>query len=406
MLAPNIPYSTSRRSCISEILTPAPTSSVPTTPVPTNSTLEFVGDVRLEFGDDVTILGCSDSWIYLESARAPTIQADELLLIMNVQEGVSYSDTLVDSCECFPLLRKIVEVEESQEHDGISCSGSNCWVLASELLTPLDTVSSADVDDLGFTDYQDVAWESFLPNECDLSGTSGRKLLGECRDSWEPDIGEPCPYNSCPSDNCYYCSNDPSGSCDNGCGPASFPPKLTKFVAEYSPFGNGCCNHDHCWVATGEKVLCDLAFLRDNLAGCNLHLRWLRVIFPKVYAACNIVGTAFYFAVAVGGTSAFNYAVGNQTEHEANCHGCIEPDVWSETCGSCIDPSVFTCCGVGSIVGVGETCQPVSDRYKYTFAYEDPASLYEPVHRFDIPGSWPGVVSMNRRKSFVPSVPS
>lgn len=287
--------------------------------------MEFVSDVRLEFGDDVTILGCSESWIFVESPSSPTIQADELLLIMNVQEGVSYSDALVDSCECFPLLRKIVGVEASQEYEGISCSGSNCWVLTSELLTPLGTISSMDVDDLVLTDFQDVPWESFIGDICAPSETNGRKLLGECKGSWEPGSDGSCPYNSCPADNCYYCSNDGSGGCDNGCGPASFPGAVTEFIADVTPFGNGCCNHDHCWVATGQKDLCDKAFLRDNLEGCQNTLGIFALISPGAYASCNIVGIAFYLIVANFGDTPFSEAVSDQEAWEEVCH-CPDPE--------------------------------------------------------------------------------
>lgn len=322
--------------------------------------MEFVSDVRLEFGDNATILGCSDSWIFVESPSSPNIQADELLLVMNVQEEVSFSDTLVDSCDCFPLLRKIVGVEASQEHDGISCPGSNCWVLKSELLTPTDTVSGANVVDLGLAEYQDVPWESFIGDVCAPSETSGRKLLGECRDEWEP--AGSCPYSSCPVGNCYYCSN-PDG-CDNGCGPASFPGEFTEFVADITPFGNGCCNHDHCWVATGDKVGCDLAFLQDNLSGCFSSFGIFALVRPRIYAACNVVATAFYLLVALGGNSAFDEAVACQQEHEQTCNDadqepvcwCMEPEEWEEICDSCIDPAVSICCEDGSIVGIGATC--------------------------------------------------
>ncbi|CAM9614969.1 unnamed protein product [Ectocarpus sp. 6 AP-2014] len=81
----------------------------------------------------------------------------------------------------FPLMRKIVGIEASQEHSGISCSGSSCWILTSELLTPLDTVSGTDVDDLGLTELQDVPWESLAGSICVPSEISGRKLLGNVR---------------------------------------------------------------------------------------------------------------------------------------------------------------------------------------------------------------------------------
>lgn len=289
----------------------------------TNSSLEFVSDVRIGLGDNVTILGCSDSTIYVASPSKPTILPDELLLLMGGQEGVSYSDALIDSCECFPLMRKIVGIEASQEHIGISCARSSCWVLTSELLTPLDTVSGTDVVDLGLTDLQDVPWESLVGDICVPSVTNGRKLLGECRQKWE---GPPCPFNACPDGKCYKCSSNPDG-CDNGCGPADWPSAATRIIAEnLTPFGNGCCNHDYCWSAKPDKKEdCDLEFWKDNLVGCISTFGLLAIIDPRPLAACNIVGTAFYLAVKWGGDEAHANAVEEQRKWEETCQDTPAP---------------------------------------------------------------------------------
>lgn len=338
--------------------TPPPTTLAPTTPAPTSSdsVLEFVSDVRLEVGDDITILGCSESWIYVESPSSPIIEADELLLITNVQEGVSYSDTLADSCECFPLMRRIVGIEASLEHDGISCSGSKCWILTSELLSPLGTISATDVDDLGLSDVQYVPWESFLGKACVPSETetTGRKLLGECSDRWEGKSdgsgGGSCPYdNVCLYDRCYECSER---GCDNGCGPDTFPGIVTKYIAEATPFGDACCNHDHCWVATAEKGVCDVAFLNDALAGCKSS--WT-VRLLHAFGSCNLVAFAFYAAVVHFGDSAFAVAVETEKEWKKTCR-CVEPEKWDEKCESCVDPEVSKCCDDGSTALVDECC--------------------------------------------------
>ncbi|CAM9931361.1 unnamed protein product [Ectocarpus sp. 4 AP-2014] len=323
--------------------TPASITSAPTTSESiSDSPLEFLSPVRLEFGDDVSILGCSDSWMFVESLRSPTIQADELLFIFNNQEGVLSSDFLGDSCECLPLLRRVVGIEASQEHNDISCSGSTCWILTSELLTPLDTISGSDIDDLGLTDIQDVPWESFMEDICVQSEGNGRKLLGECSGRWEANGGS-CLYNSCPADRCYYCSEN---GCDNGCGPDSFYKVVTKYAAEETPYGNACCNHDHCWVATGEREQCDLDFLQDALSGCTNSFGRAATIFPKSFAACVLVAQAMYNAVKTRGDAAFAKAVSDQKEWEKRtCHGCIEPEEWVETCDKCIDPEVFIRCG-------------------------------------------------------------
>lgn len=219
-------------------------------------------------------------------------------------------------------MRKIVGIEASQEHSGISCSGSSCWILTSELLTPLGTVSGTDVDDLGLIDVQDVAWESLVGDICVPSEINGRKLLGECRGAWE---GPPCPYNDCPDGKCYECSSNPTG-CDNGCGPAKWPSAATKYIAELTPFGNGCCNHDYCWSAKlDDKAGCDLAFWVDNLAGCLSTFGPLARVFSKAFAACNIVGTAFYLAVARGGDEAHAEAVKEQEDWEKTCQATPAP---------------------------------------------------------------------------------
>lgn len=324
--------------------------------------------MRMEVGDDITILGCSDSWIYVESPSSPTIQPDELLLIMNGQEGVSYSDALVDSCECFPLMRKIVGIEASQEHSGISCSGSSCWILTSELLTPLGTVSGTDVDDLGLTDLQDVPWESLVGSICVPSETNGRKLLGECSDAWE---GPPCPYNDCPDGKCYECSSNPSG-CDNGCGPAKWPSAATRLIAELTPFGNGCCNHDYCWSAKPEdKVGCDLAFWEDNLAGCLSTFGLLAIVERRPLAACYVVGTAFYLAVARFGDEAHAEAVDKQEEWEETCQATPAPSTPPEPVSLPI--------GWLSLLEIrdGSPFPRSCARFSYSFA---------PSRRFELPG--------------------
>lgn len=259
----------------------------------------------------------------MESPSSPTIQPDELLLLMDGLEGVSYSDALVDSCECFPLMRKVVGIEASQEHGGVSCSaGSSCWVLTSELLTPLDTLSGADVSDLGLTDLQDVPWESLVGDLCVPGEINGRRLLGECRDTWE---GTPCPSNDCPEGKCYECSSKPDG-CDNGCGPAKWPSLATRLLAELTPFGNGCCNHDYCWSAKlDDKEGCDVAFWRDNLAGCLSAFGLLAFLDPRPLAACNIIGTGFYLAVKYGGDEAHAEAVEKQKAWELTCEATPAP---------------------------------------------------------------------------------
>ena len=337
--------------------TPPPTTLAPTTPAPTtsDSVLEFVSDVRLEVGDDITILGCSESWIYVESPSSPTIEADELLLITNVHAGVSYSDNFADSCECFPLMRRIVGIEASPEHDGISCSGSKCWILTSELLSPLDTISATDVDGLGLSDVQYVPWESFLGKVCVPSETetSGRKLLGECSGRWEGKSdgsgGGSCPHNDCLYDRCYECSER---GCDNGCGPDTFPGIVTEFLAVSTEFGDACCNHDYCYVATAEKGVCDSAFLYDALAGCR---RIRSVLLFDGFASCNLVAFGLFAAVVGFGDTAFAKAVATEKKWKETCR-CVEPEKWDEKCESCVDPEVSMCCDDGSTALVVECC--------------------------------------------------
>lgn len=308
--------------------TPAPTTPAPTTPAPTTPTLttaapttaapsetypfQFTGSTRLDVGTDVTILGCSDSWIYVEASGSPTIQKDELLLVLNAQDGVKYSDSLVDSCRCFPLMRKVVEVEASQEHNGINCSGSSCWILSSELLTPLDTISESNINDLGLTSVQSESWESFVGQAClPISDNNGRKLLGGCKSKWED--GSTCPFNYCPSDKCYFCSDRGEGGCDNGCGPESFPGIATSLVAYLTGYGDACCNHDYCWLATQQQDECNDRFLKDALTSCGI----FRLV--NNFISCNILSYVLYGLIRVAGQDPYDIAVKEQEEWEKTC---------------------------------------------------------------------------------------
>ena len=321
--SPTTPAPATPVPTISAPTTPAPTTPAPATDAPTTAApntaaptetypLQFSGSTRLEFGTDVTILGCSDSWIYVESTGSPTIQKDELLLILNAQEGVIYSDTLIDSCECFPLMRKVVAIEASQEHNGINCPGSSCWILSSEPLTPLDSISESNINELGLTSVQSESWESFLGQVClPNNDNNGRKLLGACKNNWEN--GSTCPFNYCPSDKCYFCSDRGEGGCDNGCGPESFPGIATSLVAYLTGYDDACCNHDYCWLATEEQVKCNDRFLEDTLNSCSI----FRIV--NNFVSCNILSYALYWLIRLGGNDAYDIAVNDQQEWEKTC---------------------------------------------------------------------------------------
>jgi hypothetical protein len=118
--------------------------------------------------------------------------------------------------------------------------------------------------------------------------------------------------------NCFSCKKQ----CDNGCGAADAD--LLKFSGNFGlfSFAEACCIHDHCYSSTFDKSTCDREFFVDMATQCLPSAAVALLLLPVtaaplvVPAACNLLATAFYAIVLIGGGDAYAIAKETQKKYE------------------------------------------------------------------------------------------
>lgn len=144
----------------------------------------------------------------------------------------------------------------------------------------------------------------------------------ECADAreamWRKDLTG-CPFSEeCddnPERNCYFCTQDSGTSCNNGCGAADNPIRLSRVPLTFD-FTNSCCGHDYCYASQAfSQSACDNAMFWSTVRSCfQPEFRH-----PMSLGNCLGFATRFRGILHMFGSIAFDKARIKQEAHLETC---------------------------------------------------------------------------------------